>query len=126
MKKKTLTEFEWQIMEIIWKKNSGTVRNVFDEIIKKQDRAYTTVQTYMERLVKKNYLQKEKNGGVNIYFPTIKRAAMQKQETKSLINKVFNGSFTKMAASLFDLDSVTDQEMDQIKQLLEEKETNDE
>ncbi|SRR6056297_1212489 len=118
---KTLSEFEWQIMKILWNKKNASVRDVYDEIIKEQERAYTTVQTYMERLVGKNFLQKEKVGAINQYSPVIHEEEVRNSETKSLMKKVFDGSVSKMAAFLFDVDNVSEQDLKKIKSMLKEK-----
>lgn len=120
MKHKTLSEFEWQIMKIIWQKSKASVREVHDIILENQEKAYTTVQTYMERLVIKNLLQKEKVGAINFYTPKISEAEIRKNETRSLMKKVFDGSFSKMAAFLFDVDDVSEQDLEKIKSLLKE------
>jgi BlaI family penicillinase repressor len=120
MKHKTLSEFEWQIMKIIWQKSKASVREVHDIILENQEKAYTTVQTYIERLVTKNLLQKEKVGAINFYTPKISEAEIRKNETRSLMKKVFDGSFSKMAAFLFDVDDVSEQDLEKIKSLLKE------
>ncbi len=120
MTNKTLSEFEWQIMKILWKKSNATVREVHDEILKEQERAYTTVQTYMERLVGKNFLQKEKVGAINYYSPVVQEKEVRKSETKSLMQKVFDGSFSKMAAFLFDVEEVSEKDLERIKSMLKE------
>ncbi len=122
MKNKTLSEFEWQIMRIVWNKSEISVRETHAIIQKKQERAYTTVQTYMERLVKKDFLKKQKTGMINLYSALVKEEDIQKNETSSFIKKAFNGSFSKMAAFLFDMDNLTEKDLEKIKSLLEEKE----
>jgi predicted transcriptional regulator len=122
MKNKTLSDFEWQIMRILWRENKISVRDVHAKISQTQQRAYTTVQTYMERLVKKKFLNKEKIDAVNFYSPIVNREEMQKNETHNFIKKTFNGSFSKMAAFLFDVDEVSENDLEKIKSLLKEKE----
>ena len=122
MKNQTLSDFEWQIMREVWKNESSSVRDVHAKISQTQDRAYTTVQTYMERLVKKGFLKKEKVDSVNFYSPKIAEEEMQKSETSSFMKKAFNGSFSRMAAFLFDVDNITEKDLEKIKSLLKEKE----
>jgi len=122
MKNKTLSEFEWQIMRVLWDNKKASVREVHNIISQIQDKAYTTVQTYMERLVGKSFLVKEKIGSVNFYYPKVMEFDIQKNETSNLMKKVFNGSFQKMAAFLFDVDNVSEKDLVKIKAMLKENE----
>ena len=122
MKNKTLSEFEWQIMRVLWDQEKASVREVHNIILQDHDKAYTTVQTYMERLVGKDFLMKEKIGSINYYYPNVMEIDITKSETSSLMKKVFNGSFQKMAAFLFDVDDVSEKDLAKIKEMLEENE----
>ena len=123
MKSKTLSDFEWQIMRIVWAKHKISVREVYEVTLKRQERAYTTVQTYMERLAKKGLLKKEKIGLVNFYSPVVQEKDLLQNETFGFIKKTFNGSFAKMAAFLFDVDDISEKDLQKLKSLIKEKES---
>ncbi|MDD5541013.1 MAG: BlaI/MecI/CopY family transcriptional regulator [Candidatus Marinimicrobia bacterium] len=120
-KENSLSTFEWQIMEILWKRGKATVRDVFDSL-NGIEWAYTTVQTYMERMVTKKILGKEKIGPVNLYFPQITKDQSLITETRHFLNKSFDGSLPKLAAFLINSDDISEQELEKIKALIEEKE----
>ena len=46
-KKPLLTEQELEIMKIVWRKDSATVRDVYEEMLTRRKIAYTTVMTMM-------------------------------------------------------------------------------
>ena len=79
-KVETLTKFEWEIMKQVWKKGRATVREVHEALAPTQSRAYTTIQTYMERLVDKKYLSKKKIGLVNFYSAKVKETDTLRRE----------------------------------------------
>ncbi|MCK9245071.1 MAG: BlaI/MecI/CopY family transcriptional regulator [Candidatus Marinimicrobia bacterium] len=120
-KENSLSTFEWQIMEILWKRGKATVRDVFDSL-NGIEWAYTTVQTYMERMVTKKILGKEKIGPVNLYFPQITKDQSLITETRHFLNKSFDGSLPKLAAFLINSDDISEQDLEKIKALIEEKE----
>lgn len=121
-KVETLTKFEWEIMKLVWKKGNATVRDVHEALPPSLSRAYTTIQTYMERLVEKKYLTKEKIGLVNFYSSKVKEKDTLKRETNHFVKNAFDGSFSKLAAFLFNTHDFDEKDLEEIKQLIEEKE----
>ncbi len=57
-----LSQFEWLIMNHLWINDKASAREVMESMPEEAQRAYTTIQTYLERLVDKGYLAKEKLG----------------------------------------------------------------
>ena len=68
-----LTKAEFDILRIIWKNKKQSVREVHDQIITTQDWAYSTTKTMMDRMVRKQFLAREKFHGVYLYRPLISR-----------------------------------------------------
>jgi BlaI family penicillinase repressor len=120
-KKFTLTEFEWAIMSIIWENPEISVRDVRQNLPDKFQKAYTTIQTYMERLVDKGFLSKKKIGRVNFYTPEIDKETVQKKETVNFINKTFQGSPSKLAAFLFDSNNLAEDDLEKLKKMINEE-----
>jgi predicted transcriptional regulator len=121
-KVETLTKFEWEIMKQVWKNRQMTVREVHEALAPTQSRAYTTIQTYMERLVDKKYLSKKKIGLVNFYSAKVKETDTLRRETSHFVKRAFDGSFSKLAAFLFDTQDFDEKDLKAIKRLIEEKE----
>lgn len=126
MPKITLTEFEWDIMQTLWRKSRLTARGVLELLSEDKKRAYTTIQTYLERMVKKGLLNKEKSGMQNLYAPCYSEEEIRQEETEHLVKKAFRGSYSRLAAFLFDVDSVSEKDLAQIKSMLRDKEASDE
>lgn len=120
--KNTLSKFEWIIMDIIWNNPKSSVRDVLEELREEHKKAYTTIQTYLERLVKKGFLSKEKIGMVNFYSPKVKRKTVQEDETENFIKKTFQGSPSKLAAFLFDSNKLDKNDLTRIRKMIDEEE----
>ena len=120
---KKLTPAEWEIMEAIWKIGGRpSIREVLDQAFPNGEKAYTTVQTLMNILVKKGLLKAKKIGLVNFYSPTITREEMVQTEMNHLVSKVFHGSLPALANYLFDSDNLSLEELEAIKKMLNQKE----
>lgn len=122
--KETLNPAEWELMEAIWQLGgSPSVREVLEYAYPNGEKAYTTVQTLMNILVKKEFLSVKKIGLVNFYTPLRTRREIVKNETRHLISRAFGGSVRAMANHLIDTQDLDLQELGELKKLLEAKES---
>lgn len=121
--KNYLTPLEWEVMNVIWKLGGRpNVRQVLDEGYPNREKAYTTIQTVMNNIVKKKFLKRKKTGVKNYYIPAIKREDMMGGEINTLVNKVYGGSFLALANYLIDSDALSQEEIAELKRLIKQKE----
>jgi predicted transcriptional regulator len=67
---RTLGELETEIMRRLWRRASPTtVRELFDELRRDREIAYTTVMTVLDNLHKKGWLRRELDGRAYRYEP---------------------------------------------------------
>ncbi|MBN2414065.1 BlaI/MecI/CopY family transcriptional regulator [candidate division KSB1 bacterium] len=118
-----LTPVEWEIMDAIWRIGaSPSVRDVLEHAYPGGEKAYTTVQTIMNTLVKKDLLKTRKIGLVNFYTPVKTRNDIVKSEMKNMVSRVFNGSVPALANYLIDSEDLSLEEIQKIKELLNKRE----
>lgn len=118
-----LTPAEWEIMDAVWTLGgSPSVREVLEHTYPNGEKAYTTIQTLMNLLEKKSLLARQKIGMVNFYTPTRERDDMLRNETRSLISRVFRGSAPALANFLIDEEDLSLDDIKKIKKLLNDKE----
>ena len=122
-KKRRLAEVEWEVMDGVWQINRQvTVRDVLNYVYPNGEKAYTTVQTIMNILTEKGVLDREKIGPVNVYRPTLSREDVAQVETRTLVSRMFEGSFGSLATYLVDSGELSQKELDELRVLIEEKE----
>ena len=77
MKKKSsekLSPLELEIMQVLWRLESASIREVQEALPKRRKVEYTTVQTIVYRLEKKNAVKRTKKiGNAHIFEPTVTR-----------------------------------------------------
>ena len=123
IKQAHLSPLEWEIMDVIWDQNRQiSVREVLEIKYPEGEKAYTTVQTVMNKLEKKGYLTIKKMGLVNFYLPAHKRTNALQSETTRFVKRVYNGSFLSLANYLINSESLSHDEIENLKKLIEEKE----
>ena len=67
---KLLGDLEHAVMEIVWRHQRVTVREVVAELTQRRQLAYTTVMTVMSRLAEKGILQQHRVGRAYVYEAT--------------------------------------------------------
>lgn len=103
----TLTETERKLLEVLWKTKEASVREVADELAKREPIAYTTVQTMLGVLAKKGLVHHRQEGRAFIYSAAISRKQARANALDYLLKQFFNGSPKVLAQHL-----ISNQEMD--------------
>ena len=120
---KKLTPAEWEIMESIWKLGgSPSIRDVVDHAYPTGKKAYTTVQTMMNTLVRKGILRRKKTGLVHFYRPLYTRKQMISREMSNLLARGFHNSVPALANFLLDTERISLEDIEYMKRLLKTKE----
>lgn len=121
--KKRLSEAEWEVMDGIWHLDRQvTVRDVVDYLYPNGEKAYTTVQTIMNILFEKGVLNRQKIGPVNVYKSALSREDAAQDETRTLVSRMFEGSFGALATYLVDSGELSRKELDELRALIEARE----
>ncbi len=122
-KRRRLTEAEWEIMEGVWRLGRRVIaREVHNHLYPKGQKAFSTVQTILGILAAKGFLQKEKIGKINFFTPAVSREEVGQQETRSLVSRIYRGSFGALVSHLVDSGALSQAERDRIKAQIEAKE----
>jgi BlaI family penicillinase repressor len=121
-RKAGLTAVEWEIMEAIWALGGApSVREVLEHTFPGGEKAYTTVQTIMNNLVRKGYLASKKTGMVNFYTPVRTRRGVVRGEISHLVSRVFGGSVPALASYILRSEDLTLEELREIGEMLERR-----
>jgi predicted transcriptional regulator len=90
---------EAEIMPIMWRRETATVKQVHREIVDWRDLAYTTVMTTMERLTEKGVLKREKRGLAYVYTLAHSREEYAAQAVRQIIEQVLDGDATALVGT---------------------------
>ena len=80
---------EAAIMEAMWALKEAEVREVSDVL--PRNNAYTTVKTVMERLTKKGFLTRVRNGKAYRYMPALSQEALEAQVAQEASRRLLDG-----------------------------------
>ena len=96
-----LPESELDIMLVIWDLGDQAAAPA---ILERLERPLTAsaLHSYLKRLEDKGFLTCRKEGRTNRYFPLISRADYERQESRTVLDKLYAGSLKRFAAALYD------------------------
>ena len=121
-----VSDSELELMKIVWA-SGGTAlyAHIMEELVKR-GRVWqkNTVITLLSRLVDKGLLKTSKIGRRNEYTALVSEAEYQTAQTKSFLNKIYEGSAKGLVSTLISGDLLTGEEYEELKKLLEEGKEN--
>jgi BlaI family transcriptional regulator, penicillinase repressor len=114
----TFTEAELRIMEVLWRKGSGTVQQVLDWL--PSTLAYNSVLTTVRILERKGHLKHVKDGRAFIYQPTIGREAATRSEVRHLVSRFFRNSHEALLLNILQDEEIDAAELKRLREMLDE------
>jgi len=109
-------------MKVIWEKGSATVRDVYEQLLKRRKIAYTTVMTVMGVLEQKGRLKKAMSDSrAYVYTPVQSQSEVTTSMVRDFVGRVFNGMAKPLLVSMLEDGKITETELDALKKLLREK-----
>ncbi|MBI4551412.1 MAG: BlaI/MecI/CopY family transcriptional regulator [Candidatus Latescibacteria bacterium] len=116
-----LTDLELEIMNIVWKQGSTTVRQIVDELHAKRPLAYTTIQTVLTILTQKGFVEYTPQGRAYVYRPAVGPDGVRRETVAAVVNKWFEGSTRSLILHLIESDALTAGEAAELRRLLDQK-----
>jgi predicted transcriptional regulator len=119
---RTLTGQELEIMKIVWRLQSATVRDVYEALREHRKIAYTTVMTMMNILEEKKYLKKQAEDRAYVYQATRPRSDVIKAMVREFVDRVFNGSAEPLLVHLLKDRRLSQKDLEKITRAIREGE----
>ncbi|MBE5962748.1 MAG: BlaI/MecI/CopY family transcriptional regulator [Lachnospiraceae bacterium] len=120
-----ISDAEFEVMQVIWKEGRPmTPGEVMEHVSKEKEWKYSTLKTFLARLVQKGLLACE-SGRVNTYRALVSQKEYKRSETKKFLNSIHKGSLRSMLASLCK-DDISEQKLDELMKEISEAEEKEE
>ncbi|MBU5425994.1 BlaI/MecI/CopY family transcriptional regulator [Tissierella pigra] len=116
--KTKLTDTEWKIMMLLWEKNPLTCRQMEDDLKEETGWSRHTIISFLKRMQKKNYIRMEEANPARLYYPLLNKDETVLQETRSFVEKIFDGKMGLLVSSLVDSEDITKDEINSMLQSL--------
>lgn len=116
------TKSELEILQVLWEIGPSTVRAVNDELQKQKEVNYATTLKFMQMMAEKGMLIRDESQMKHIYS-----VAEEEQKTKShlldkFVDSMYKGSASKLVLQLLGNKKNSQQELQEIKDILKKLE----
>jgi BlaI family penicillinase repressor len=115
------TEAELELLNMLWENGPATVRDLHQAISVKRAIGYTSVLKLLQIMTDKGLVEREESGKAHIYRPVGTRQQTQSQMVRDISERVFSGSAAALAMHALSTQPVSDQELDELRRLIEQK-----
>jgi len=110
-----ITEAEWTILKVVWKKHPCPAGDVQEALAKIKGWAYSTVKTTMDRMVQKGLLNTHSIRSLQLFTPAITEAQAQRNEIFKTIKRAFDGALTPMMQFLLENEKFSEDDLKQLR-----------
>jgi BlaI family transcriptional regulator, penicillinase repressor len=113
------TERELDVMSILWRRGSGTVAEVREELA--GELAYTSVLSVLQTLAEKGFVRHEPEGRAYRYHPLVGSEAAGDSALARIRDKIFHGSVEQLVTQLVRQEGLSKAELERLRRLLEDR-----
>ena len=112
------TEGELEILQVLWKREAATVRQVHDEILKHKEAGYTTTLKLMQIMFEKGLVTRDSSGKTHIYQPAVSKDKTQTLFLNKMIDSLFAGSSAQLVMQALGNHKASKKELEEISNFL--------
>ncbi len=112
-----ISEAEWEVMKLLWKKSPVTANDVVKALSKKTNWKRETIRTLINRLVQKKAVGFKKKGRQYHYFPLVTEGECIRAETRSFVRR-FGGSIEPMLAAFVEEEKLSPEKITRLRRIL--------
>ena len=121
----SLTNNEWLVMEQLWARPC-TLMELVRALGQDPGWAKSTTATMIRRMEEKGLIRHEAGGKARVYHPALSRDETALAETRTLLDKAFDGSVGLLVNTLIQQNSLTQSDLDGLYAILRQAEAGEE
>src|SRR4029077_17717676 len=113
-----------QILQVLWERGPSTVREVHEALQEEKALGYTTVLKLMQIMTTKGLLRRDENQRAHVYEAQQPAEKTKRQFAADMLERVFDGSARELMLHALATQRSTRQEIEELRNLLDEHERN--
>lgn len=112
-----ISDYELELMKIIWANGGMALYAQIAKALEDRGTPWTknTIITLLSRLTEKSFLKTSKTGFRNQYIAIVEQARYQETQTKSFIDKLYEGSAKGLVSMLMQKDLLSSQDYEELR-----------
>ena len=120
-KRSVLTQSEWLLMEQLWQ-SPHTLMELVELMGDSVGWSKSTVATMVRRMEEKGVISYEEHGRTKVFSPAVTRETVSIHETKSLLQRAYNGSIGLLVSTMAQRNGLTKADIDELYDILRKAE----
>ena len=117
---KKLTKAEEQIMHVLWELEKGFVNDIVT-LLPEPKPAYNTVSTIVRILEQKGFIAHKAYGRTHEYYPMVNKEDYSREYLNNFTRNYFSSSYKALASFFAQSETLSINELEEIKLLVEEQ-----
>ena len=113
-----LTNSEWYVMDCLWQRTSMTVMELVGALNQRLGWAKSTTITTLRRMEDKGLVLCHTQGRTKHYSPAVSKDRAVRRETRSFLDKVYQGSVGMMVSAMAEDKALSRAEIDELYEIL--------
>ena len=122
-KRHSLADLQLAIMRVLWLNQEATVAQVHEALLPDRGLAPTTVATMLVKMEKKGVVQHHLDGRRFVYSPTVTEEEVKRSMVGDLTERLFAGDVTALVSHLLAGHDTNPAEIEELKRLIAERES---
>jgi BlaI family transcriptional regulator, penicillinase repressor len=119
--KAALSDLEHQLMEILWKRGSGTAEQIREALAPRHALKDSTIRTVLRRLQEKGYVNYKVAGKAFVYSGVEKPRSVAVRAVRQILDKFCEGSLEQLLVGMVENEVVDPAELQQLAQRLAQR-----
>jgi len=119
------TDSELEILRVLWEEGPCTVRTVHRRVASDSPVGYTTVLKLLQIMTDKGLVRRDESSRAHVYEAVSSEGQTQRQLVGDLLDRAFEGSTSRLVMRALDARPATDEEIEEIRRLLDAHERGD-
>ncbi|ETI69805.1 MULTISPECIES: BlaI/MecI/CopY family transcriptional regulator [Bacillaceae] len=118
-----ISDAEWIVMKVLWEETPSplTSAKIVEAVSSNKKWSPKTIHSLISRLVKKGAIGVNKEMPLYKYYPLVDKRDCVLEETRSFIQKVYDGSIHLMLANFIKEEKISEKEIEELERLLHKK-----
>ena len=112
---------ELEILQILWKRGSSTVREVHDELLEERETGYTTVLKTMQVMAEKRLVTRDESERSHVYAPAVEEQSVKRRMVSDLLDRAFDGSAANLVMHALSENFASKEDLKEIRELLDKQ-----
>ena len=115
-----LNASEWNVLNCLWENHPRTVMQLVADLEEAVGWAKSTTITTLRRMEEKGFVRVEQAGRGKVYFPAVEREQAVTAETRSFLDRVYQGSVGLMMSAMAKRQELSADEVAELRAILDQ------